>query len=375
MIKKFKAPTMMQAMKLAKEYFGENAVILQSKKVKEGDSFDSKSDELVEITATSDEKYASSSQVSKASKSFYSPSSVRKIRNIPQDQYGAEIKAELNGLKEAITDMSGYLRYNKMLLLPEVLHFLVEEKGMEEDMAAALLQKIFFTVQGPDLKNELKIKQALGLEISKYLNINDNLDLPENKPKTICLVGPTGMGKTTTIIKLATHPDFYGKNRVALITIDTYRVAAAAQLKTFAALAKLPLEIVYEPAEFGLAIERFKNSEVILIDTAGRSPLNSRHLEDLKNFFEKGRPDEIHLVLSISTRTDNLLDAVKNFAALSVNRVIISKIDETPRLGNIVNVASKISLPISFLTNGQSVPDDILLADKNNIANIIVGLS
>lgn len=372
MIKKFKASTMMEAMKMAKEFFGENAVILQSKKVKSGGIFDIVRPEMVEITATVYKSNVPDAVQRNSSKSLYTPTDVKKNRTPNTDSNSSAIRTELKDIKDTISDLSDYLRYSKMLLLPETLSFLVAEKGVDEDLASELVQKLFFLLYGEDLKDKIKIKNALQTEICRCLNINGNLDLLKDKSKMICMVGPTGMGKTTTVIKLATHPDFFGKKSVALITIDTYRVAAAAQLKTFAALAKLPLEIVYEPQDFAMAVNKFKNKDVILIDTAGRSPLNSQHLIDLKKYFAISRPDEIHLVLSVSMRADNLFDAVRNFSSLPVNRLIVSKIDETPRIGNLLNVAKKVDLPISFLTNGQSVPDDILLADRNEISNMII---
>lgn len=377
MIKKFKAPNMMAAMRMAKEALGDDAIILQSKKVKEpGLLGDLAGIEMVEITATTEESLAEKTGESEGSadtpaNQFYSPSTVHKIRNVQAENYG-QIKADLDGLKEAVTDMSEYLRYDKMLILPETMHFLTKELGIEDSLASTLLQAMVFSLEGGDLKDKSKINKALRKEVCNYLRVNNDVSLPKGEPKKICLVGPTGTGKTTSIIKMATHPRCYGTKRVAIITIDTYRVAAAAQLKTFTALAKLPLEIVYEKTEFGLALDNFKDYEVILIDTAGRSPHNKQHLKELGNFLEVGKPHELHLVVSASTRTDSLLDAARNFAQLGANRLIISKIDETVRLGSILNFCSKIDLPISFLTNGQIVPDDIIIAEKKEVASRII---
>jgi len=375
MIKKFKAPTMWEAMKLAKDFFGEHAIVLQSKKVKEGGLYDLAHTEVVEITATSEQYLAEKTGGAEAvaAPKVYTPASVRKVREVHSNNGSAEIKAELDQLKESLMDISEFLRFKKMLLLPETMQFLVEKVGVDEELAAELVQKVFLKLQGADLKDTLKIRRTLRQEMANCFKVYKNLDLPKGKPKVICLTGPTGMGKTTTIIKLATHPEFYGKKKVALITIDTYRVAAAAQLKTFAVLANLPLEIVYEPAELRTTLEKFKDYEVILIDTAGRSPRNERHLEELKHFAEIAAPEEIHLVMSVSTRSENVVEAARSFAALPVNRIVLTKIDETSRLGHILNIAGKIDLPISFLTNGQSVPDDILLADRQKLASMITG--
>lgn len=371
MIKKFTAPTVKEAIQLAKKHFGDDAIILQTKKSEQK----SGEPDMFELTAMSDDNTSPVPEKPaqrKPEKAFYTPAYLKPRQKVTPAKSETELTAELNQLKETIKDMSHYIRYSKMLMLPDTLRFLVEEKGVDEDLASELVHKISHKLDKSETDNPLRIKQKLQTEISKYFNTYDSTALPSNKPKLICLVGPTGVGKTTSIIKLATNPAFFGKQRVGLITIDTYRVAAAAQLKTFAALAKLPLEIVYKPAEFKQAVDKFKNQQVILIDTAGRSPLDSGHFEDLKRFLSLGMFDEIHLVLSASMRPDILVDSAKSFSTLPVNRLIISKIDETTRLGNILNAGKKIDLPISFFTNGQRVPDDIFLADKNQIANMII---
>jgi len=370
MIKKFTAPTVKEAIQLAKEHFGDDAIILQTRKSEQ----ESGEPAMFELTAMTENNspLVPEKPAERKSKTFYTPADLKPPQNKTPVKPETELMAELSQLKETIKDMSQYIRYSKMLMLPDTLRFLVEEKGVDEDLASELVHKVSHKLDKSESNDQLRIKQKLQAEISTYFNTHDSTALPLNKPKLICLVGPTGVGKTTSIIKLATNPDYFGQKKVGLITIDTYRVAAAAQLKTFAALAKLPLEIVYEPAEFKQAVDKFQNQQVILVDTAGRSPLDFGHFEDLKRFLNLETFDEIHLVLSASTRPDILADSAKSFSTLPVNRLIISKIDETTRLGNILNVGKKIDLPISFFTNGQRVPDDIFLANKNQIANMII---
>lgn len=369
MIRKFKAPTMREAMQLAKHSFGDSAIVLKSKKLNEG-----MRNEQVEITVTSDSEISRLSEERPATATFYSPD--KRTHHEPADllpeQSQDNILTELNELRSTVDGLSKYMRSQKMLLLPETMRFLNEELGVEPELASELVQSVYVQLEGTDVRDESKVRRALRDEIRKSISIAPENATGRGKARVICLVGPTGMGKTTSIIKLATHPEYYGKRRVGLITIDTFRVAAAAQLKTFAALAKLPLEIVYEPEHFASAVEKFSDRDIILVDTAGRSPLNQTHLDDLRAFFRSVQPDEIHLVVSVSTHPDNITDAAREFSSLAVDRVIVSKIDETRRLGNILNVGKRINLPISFLTNGQRVPDDIHVADGEKIANLIV---
>ena len=372
MIRKFKAPTMKNAMAMAKDYFGDDAVVLESKKVPGDGPPGSDDDEMVEITVSASTQKNDTPRP-RTRKPFYTPADLRPKKATVFQKQGITIESKLDELEDKITGTSDSMgSQSKMPLLPKTSRFLSKKKGVDDDLALEIVHRITLRLKEVDFKNEDKIKDELHAEIINNIKTRHSLNLPTEKPKVICLVGPTGMGKTTSIIKLATNPSFYGSKRVAIITIDTYRVAAAAQLKTFAVLANLPLEIVYRPTEFAAAINKFKDHDVVLVDTAGRSPLNSQHMEDLQLFFQKRTPDEIHLVLSVSMHSDILRDTVSNFSSIPVNRIIISKIDETHRLGNILNVGSKVRVPISFLTNGQKVPDDIHLADKFQIANMIV---
>jgi len=374
---------MQEAMQQAKDYYGDDAIVLHSRKVRDETLAGTEQDELVEITVAAEKDIQEGPPA--GGTPFYSPADARRGRPKKESQKTdavfkgtasqfqiLDVQKELKNIRASLNSLRDDVRRSHMNLLPDTYHFLEKDKGVEANVAAELVQNVFLQLDGTDIKNHDVIRKTLRAEIGRNLKINQSLDFEVGKPKVVCLVGPTGMGKTTSIIKLATHPEFYGRHRVGLITIDTYRVAAAAQLKTFAALAKIPLEIVYEPSDFSQALRRLRNQEVILIDTAGRSPVNAEHLNDLKEFFKILTPDEVHLVLSVSTRPDNLMDAAESFSALPVNRMIISKIDETRRLGNILNVGSRIDLPISFLTNGQKVPDDIELADKSKIANLII---
>ncbi|HEX9653236.1 MAG TPA: hypothetical protein VGA99_05955, partial [bacterium] len=212
MIKKFKAPSMWEAMKLAKDFFGDNAIVLQSKKVsgtdplrgKEGGLYDLTNTEVVEITATSEQYLAEKTGAAETTTSpaVYSPASVRKVREVNSGAATADIKAELDQLKESLMDISEYLRFKKMLVLPETMEFLVEEQGVHEELAAELVQKVFLKLHGTDLsgtdplrgKDDKRIRQTLRQEMAHYFQVYKNLDVRTSKPKVICLAGPTGMG-------------------------------------------------------------------------------------------------------------------------------------------------------------------------------------
>lgn len=183
-----------------------------------------------------------------------------------------------------------------------------------------------------------------------------------NRPTIVALVGPTGVGKTTTIAKLAANFALFEGKSVGLITIDTYRIAAVEQLKTYSEIINLPIEVVYTAADFKRALQNLSDKQLILIDTAGRSQKNKQQIRELRHFFN-GRPlNETHLVLSANTKLEDLLETADSFKELNVNRLIFTKLDETNSLSNVVEVAEKLRIPLSYVTTGQSVPEDIEVA-------------
>ena len=195
---------------------------------------------------------------------------------------------------------------------------------------------------------------------------------PEGRPKIVSLIGPTGVGKTTTIAKLAANFRLLQQRQVGLITIDTYRVAAVEQLKTYGDIIGIPVEVVVTPSALKEAIARFSTKDLILIDTAGRSPSNKMHLHELRGFLDFPHSKEVHLVLSATTNRSNLEKIVEVFSPVGVDRLIFTKIDESAAFGGLISIAQGVGLPISYLTTGQSVPDDIRIAESPAIARMLI---
>lgn len=177
-------------------------------------------------------------------------------------------------------------------------------------------------------------------------------------------VGPTGSGKTTTIAKLAAYFSLEKQKRVSLITADTYRIAAVEQLRSFADIVGIDLQVIFTPDEAVEALNACKDSDIILIDTAGRSQKNRTHMDELGQFLTAIRPDATHLVLSAGVKESDLRDMILRYRKFGVNRLVFSKLDETLRLGNVFNVVDECRIPVSYFTFGQSVPDDIETAQS-----------
>lgn len=194
----------------------------------------------------------------------------------------------------------------------------------------------------------------------------------DGRPTTVALIGPTGVGKTTTIAKLAAHAKLRRGLRVGLITCDTYRIAAVEQLRTYAGILAIPLRVVLAPQDMPGACREFDSCDLVLIDTAGRSQNDPARLHELAAYLSAARPHETHLTLSLTVSEPVMLSTADRFAALNPDRVILSKADEAVHFGPILNLARRTGLAISALTMGQEVPDHFVHADPVHLARIVL---
>lgn len=184
------------------------------------------------------------------------------------------------------------------------------------------------------------------------------------RPPVIGLVGPTGAGKTTTIAKLATHPDAYGGLRVGLMGLDTYRIGAVEQLETYGELAGLPVEIVYTIEDIDRARSRLVECDVILVDTPGRGPRQSEDLETVRQWLAQLAPDEVHLALPASIMPQVMRRTMMQFRGFGVTHMLCTKLDECPRDSRVFDVVASEREPMRWYTDGQAVPEDLRLAEQ-----------
>ena len=190
--------------------------------------------------------------------------------------------------------------------------------------------------------------------------------------RAVVLVGPTGVGKTTTIAKIAANFSLIDAKKVGLITVDTYRIAAVDQLKRYAEIIGIPLHVAFDPQELKEGIAKMKDRDLILIDTAGRSQNNFLQINELKNYLQDVDA-EIHLVISATTKSTDVDEIVRAFGQVSIDRVIITKLDETTSYGVILQTCQRTRDPLYFLTTGQGVPEDIEVATGEKLAQLILG--
>lgn len=208
--------------------------------------------------------------------------------------------------------------------------------------------------------------------LGKAMQFSEGITLNKHGVRIVALIGATGVGKTTTLAKIAARFVLERHIRVALITADTYRISAVEQLKTYSDIIGLPLDIVYTPDELKTAIHKHRDKDLILIDTAGRSQHNEYQMKELQEFLAVHSHIERHLVMSATTKNRDAADILEKFSVCNPDRVIFTKTDETSSVGIILNLLAGKEISLSFLTNGQSVPDDIVPATPRNLAELLL---
>lgn len=217
--------------------------------------------------------------------------------------------------------------------------------------------------------------EALTHIVQRRIPVGGPIQVTPGRRRTVALVGPTGVGKTTTIAKLAANFHLREGYQVGLITVDTYRIAAVEQLRTYAEIIDLPMEVVSTPREMRQAVERLAHLDLVLVDTAGRSPRDAVRIQELKSFLTEARADEVHLVLSSVGSLASLCRTAAEFARVGTSSLLLTKLDEATGLGSLLPLLADCGLPLSYVTNGQNVPDDIVVADRRQLARFVLGQS
>ncbi|MCC6124191.1 MAG: flagellar biosynthesis protein FlhF [Pirellulales bacterium] len=261
--------------------------------------------------------------------------------------------------------------------LPEELFHLFTsliDADVSEELARELVDRLRHEVRGGELRDPLMLQARIARMIEADIRAAGPIALAPGKCRVAALVGPTGVGKTTTIAKLAANFHLKEKRRVGLITVDTYRIAAVEQLRTYADIIDLPMEVVSTPKEMRQAVGRMSDMDLVLIDTAGRSPKDEVRLQELKAFLTEAGTDEVHLVLSSVAAWRTLEQTAARFATVGTTALILTKLDEANGLGNVLPVLRSSRLPLSYLTDGQNVPDDIGIADSAHLAKLVLGM-
>ena len=243
-----------------------------------------------------------------------------------------------------------------------------------EGLARELVERVRNDPQADGLSEPMMLKAHVAGMIEEDIRVAGPIQVTPGRCRLAALVGPTGVGKTTTIAKLAANFRLKEKRRVGLITVDTYRIAAVEQLRTYADIIDLPMHVVSTPREMRETVERMRHLDLILLDTAGRSPKDEVRLQELKAFLTEAAADEVHLVLSSMTGSRTLEQTAEQFAMVGTTSLILTKLDEVSGPGNVLPVLRSSGLPLSYLTDGQNVPADIQIAAAHRLARMILAI-
>ena len=247
------------------------------------------------------------------------------------------------------------------------------ENDVELAVAQEIIRAINEAVPEDDKTDDGVVLGYLQRHLKRLLKVSGEIQLTPGSPKTVAFIGPTGVGKTTTIAKLATIFQLSKRKKVGLITADTYRIAAVEQLKVYGDILDVPVKVVYNAEDMKRALDVFSDRDLILIDTAGRSHRDTDKLHDLKDILAAHFPLEIHLVLNTSTRFKDMVDIADTFRILPYSRVIFTKLDEASSYGNILNIITKFNIGVSYLCFGQSVPEEIRTATYDSLVDLTLG--
>ncbi|WP_458413883.1 flagellar biosynthesis protein FlhF [Schinkia sp. CFF1] len=381
-VKKFIAPNMPEAMKMIRNELGKDAVILNSKVVQKGGIFGFFTKKNIEVIAAIDPQPIPKKQpvpISKVSPQVPKAEQIAPAIEAKEvDKNNQELLKEIRDLKVMMKDLAANGGRDHFEHYPgplkEMNQFLMQqevEQQQRKDLMDTLLEKWYLNQGKADFSQITKW--------AKDFLINQMSSLPfgalPNSKKYINVVGPTGVGKTTSLAKIAAQAVLkYGK-KVAFITTDTYRIAAIDQLKTYAKILNVPLEVTYTLDDFVKAKERFSHFDLILIDTAGRNFRNKQYVEDLKSVIDFDDDLETILVLALTSKYSDMIEIFEQFSLLKIDKLIFTKVDETSKYGSMVNLISKYKTGVAYLTNGQNVPDDIIEASPESIANTVFGVN
>ena len=361
-IRKFIANSSQEALRMVRKEMGPDAVILESRTVSPDGGHCGYSKEKIEVTAAID--YDVTKNTSENESGLSQEIFLQKWQGLESSL--KQIVDYLFTLEALNISQKGGL-YNR---LGRDQYIYYRHFGLEPSVIRLLSEK-------PEKRNPKNTKQR-GSELKEcLLNVIGKIKIDSEKKqiaktRIYSFLGPTGVGKTTTMAKLAAVQAIEKGKKVALITVDTFRIGAVEQLETYARIMDIPLEIASSSKELDRAIRKYNSYDVILIDTAGRSPRKKDDVSEIIKIFQI--PMDVHhfLLLSATTQLDNMLIAKQSFGALPVRSYIFTKLDEANDASAMINFLVMAKKPVSYFTTGQNVPEDIEPANRRRLAEMIL---
>ncbi|MBM6618427.1 flagellar biosynthesis protein FlhF [Bacillus suaedaesalsae] len=384
-VKKYVAPSMPEVMKKVRADLGKDAVILNSKVVHTGGFFGFFTKKNIEVMAAVDPSPFDKEPIQKDRERTVpvniqpkrEPSLLEDITPLVKSlnqKNDMDLLKEISELKLLIKDTQSKPTV-RTSIYPEPLQKILlelEDQEINEEQQSDIMSKLlekWYKNNASSSNTEIKkwVREELLTRVEQYEHGGISF-----KKKYINVVGPTGVGKTTTLAKIAAQCVIKHKKKVAFITTDTYRIAAIEQLKTYAKILDVPIEVCYNLDDFKKAKEKYSSYDLVFIDTAGRNFRNKQYVEDLKEVIDFTEEMETFLVLSLTAKQRDMEEIYRQFSLIFINRLIFTKTDETSQFGSILNLMTTYKKGVAYLTTGQNVPDDIMEATPTEIVNTIL---
>lgn len=368
-----------EALPMIKRDLGADALILNTKKVKVGGFIGFFQKEKLEVTAAVEakpkKKNALQHETAEPSFTEIPHPQLQHAESTPthteptDHRMTDDLINELKGIKQF---MMQSMKEDHLPATLQPLNQRLSSQEVTKEIQSEILSKMMLTIgQEPDTSTA-HIHRMAKSEIIKLIQTHQQT--PETKnPEIICFIGPTGVGKTTTIAKIAADLLLREGKRVGLITSDTYRIAAVEQLKTYAGILNIPIQVVDSAADLTRAMNELKDCDIILMDTAGRNYQQKQYIDDLETLLTDKNKIQINLVLSLTSKYEDMKKIIDNFQTIKMDQLLLTKQDETSSSGAILNLIYHYSIPVTYIANGQNVPDDILTATPELIANFVLG--
>ncbi len=352
-VKTYRAPTINRALELVKSELGEDALILGNKKVSV-----SPTENYVEVMAAID------------------PGNPDPLPSQPAPGLDVQAQQDLQEIKSflslLISSKDYFSRLQMQEPLAEVYHSLLI-RGLDEKHCYVLLKNALTQAEDTALAKRQVVESFCRelLARIKFARPFHNLTPTASDPCTFSFLGPTGVGKTTSLAKLAAYLKIKRSLEVGIISIDNYRIGAASQLSTYSEILDIPFQVVQSTVEFQHARQQFKHHDVVLVDTSGRNYLRRSHVHELKELFGKNKNLHHFLVLSATAKDNDLKQTILHFDPIPLHSLIFTKVDETLTIGSVINQLLRFSCPVSYLGTGQQVPEDMELASPRRLLSFL----
>ena len=427
-LKRYRVKNIKEALAFIKRDLGPDALIVSTRQVKEGKgAFGMFGKTMLEVTAAASETKKPSARGNangmKVVETFRNDAAISEetISNtfLPSQNKSAlsisdetrkimlPIKEELKGIRLTLGNLSdhsdafnshmmgqlknelGEMRHMLHLLasrsnslsepdLPENLLLLYQQmkfSGLEEKFARRIVLEAQRNMTEDDVENFAYVKIFIARMLMKIIKITKGLEGLKPQQKIVALLGPTGVGKTTTIVKIASEQMTKYRRKVALISVDTNHSPATKQIRSFAKIIKAPISVVKDKSEMNKAISGYEDYESIIIDTDGCSQRNEKQLLDMREFFDERGRIHNYLVLSATSKDSDMNEVTRKFGSMPIDSIIFTKLDESATYGSLFNHAIRFKKPFSYLSVGQKIPEDIEVASKERLVDLLLNIS